>query len=46
LGALSQLAAARPEIAEVEINPVLVLERGVLGLDARLVRQSTDPETR
>jgi succinyl-CoA synthetase beta subunit len=42
LSALSQLAAARPEIAEVEINPLLVLERGVLGLDARLVRQSTD----
>src|SRR3989475_4641662 len=46
LSALSQLAAARPEIAEVEINPLLVLERGVLALDARLVRQSTDPETR
>jgi acyl-CoA synthetase (NDP forming) len=43
LSALSQLAAARPEIAEVEINPLLVLERGVLGLDARLVHQSTDP---
>jgi acyl-CoA synthetase (NDP forming) len=41
LSALSQLAAARPEIAEVEVNPLLVLERGVLGLDARLVRQST-----
>ena len=43
LSALSQLAAARPEITEIEINPLLVLERGVLGLDARLVRQSTDP---
>src|SRR5256884_5815374 len=42
LSALSQLAAARPEIAECEINPLLVLERGVLGLDARLVRLSTD----
>ncbi len=42
LSALSRLAAARPEIAEVEINPLLVLERGVLGLDARLVHQSTD----
>ena len=46
LSALSQLAAARPELAEVEINPLLVLERGVLTLDARLIRQSTDPETR
>ena len=36
----------QPQIAEVEINPLLVLERGVLGLDARLVRPSTDPETR
>ena len=36
LSALSRFAAARPEVAEVEINPLLVLERGVLGLDARL----------
>ena len=43
LSALSQLAAAQPQIAEVEINPLLVLEPGVLALDARLVRQSTDP---
>jgi acyl-CoA synthetase (NDP forming) len=43
LSALSKLAAARPEIAVVEINPLLVLERGVLGLDARLVRQPADP---
>ena len=42
LSVLSRLAAARPQIAEVEINPLLVLERGVLGLDARLVHQSTD----
>ena len=43
LSAISHLAAARPEIAEIEINPLLVLERGVLGLDARVVRQSADP---
>jgi len=43
LSSLSRFAAARPEVAEVEINPLLVLERGVLGLDARLVLQSADP---
>jgi acyl-CoA synthetase (NDP forming) len=41
LSALSELAATRPEIAEIEINPLLVLERGVLGLDARLAYSST-----
>src|SRR5207244_1275006 len=35
--ALSQLAAARPDIAEIEINPLLVTPRGVLGLDARVI---------
>lgn len=43
LSTLSQLAATQLEIAEIEINPLLVLERGVLGLDVRLVRQSADP---
>jgi acyl-CoA synthetase (NDP forming) len=35
--ALSLLAARRPEIAEVEVNPLLVTPDGALGLDARLV---------
>ena len=33
---LSELAARRPDLAEVEINPLLVLRDGVLGLDARV----------
>lgn len=35
--ALSRLAATHPEIDEIEINPLLVTARGVLGLDARVV---------
>lgn len=35
---LSQLAAERPDIAEIEINPLLVGRTGVAALDARLVR--------
>lgn len=39
--ALSRFAAAHPEIAAVEVNPLLVLPVGVVGLDARLVLAST-----
>ncbi len=35
--ALSRFAAAHPEVESAEINPLLVLPRGALGLDARLV---------
>jgi acetate---CoA ligase (ADP-forming) len=34
---LSRVAAEHPEIDEVEINPLLVLPDGALGLDARIV---------
>ena len=37
LVALSRVAAAHPEVAELEINPLLVLPAGALALDARAV---------
>jgi acyl-CoA synthetase (NDP forming) len=37
LSALSRLAAAHPEIAEIEANPLLVTRTGALVLDARTV---------
>ena len=39
--ALSRLAADHPEIAEVEVNPLLALPEGVIGLDARVVLADT-----
>ncbi len=35
--ALSMLAAARPELAEIEVNPLLVGPAGAVALDARVV---------
>ena len=37
LAALSRLAASRPDLAEIEINPLLVGPKGALALDARVV---------
>jgi acetate---CoA ligase (ADP-forming) len=41
--ALSRFAAAHPEVAAVEVNPLLVLPEGAVGLDARLVLLDEDP---
>ena len=35
--ALSRVAAAHPELSELEVNPLLVTSDGVVGLDARAV---------
>jgi acyl-CoA synthetase (NDP forming) len=37
LVAVSRLAAARPDIAEIDLNPLLVTPDGALGLDARVI---------
>ncbi|MDQ6876876.1 MAG: acetate--CoA ligase family protein [Candidatus Dormibacteraeota bacterium] len=40
---LSQLATERGDIAEIELNPVLVRREGALALDARIVRKREEP---
>jgi acetate---CoA ligase (ADP-forming) len=37
LSALSHVGAAHPELAELEVNPLLVLPTGAVALDARTV---------
>lgn len=44
IAALSELAAQRPAIAEVEVNPLLVTPDGALGLDARLVLEKGEDD--
>jgi acetate---CoA ligase (ADP-forming) len=41
LATLSRVAAAHPELAELEINPLLVTPAEAIALDARFVRAST-----
>jgi acetate---CoA ligase (ADP-forming) len=40
LAALSRVAAAHPELAELEINPLLVTPVEAIALDARFIRAS------
>jgi acyl-CoA synthetase (NDP forming) len=40
---MSRFAAAHPEVAAVEVNPLLVLPDGAVGLDARLVLSDEGP---
>jgi hypothetical protein len=37
VAAVSHFAAAHPDLAELEVNPLLVREEGAVGLDARFV---------
>ena len=39
---LSRVAASHPEIAELEVNPLLVTPDGAVGLDARVVAAGAD----
>jgi acetate---CoA ligase (ADP-forming) len=37
IAALSRLGAARPDLDEIEVNPLLVMSAGAVALDARAI---------
>jgi acyl-CoA synthetase (NDP forming) len=43
LAALTRVIAEHPELAELEVNPLLVLPRGAVALDARAVPAQSQP---
>ncbi len=46
LSALSRVAAAHPELSELEVNPLLVTPAGAIALDARWHRATPTPRSR
>jgi acyl-CoA synthetase (NDP forming) len=46
VAALSRLAASRPDLAEIEINPLLVTPSGALALDARVLSGENGADAR
>ncbi len=46
IAALSRLAASRPDLAEIEINPLLVTPSGALALDARALSVENGADAR
>jgi acyl-CoA synthetase (NDP forming) len=46
IAGLSVLAASRPDLAEIEINPLLVTPSGALALDARALSGENDADAR
>jgi acyl-CoA synthetase (NDP forming) len=46
VAALSRLAASRPDLAEIEINPLLVMPHGALALDGRALSGENGADAR
>jgi acyl-CoA synthetase (NDP forming) len=43
VAAVSRVAASRPDVIEIEVNPLLVCREGAFGLDARMVLRMPQP---